>query len=296
MRSRALDEEGEQWEDPQIIFTHPVNQWITSLSNMELIDGNPAIAFSHGGGNVWYIRASDPKGDAWTYYVTTVTYGRGDQEKFSEHLQDYASLAIVNGNPAVLKQQWAPNGSKVGASYARSPNIIGDSAWGLDNQTAQIKDDSGNDIVCSGQTRGWLFWCQTTQHPYILRPSRGLYRGPNADGIGSGNWHLIQDLKDEGTTPCNYPCDAVSLLNETQLLYPVVNSHGELQIRMISITAHDSVKKKQVNLPPITVSRILGSLCAVIMQEDIVLVFARVQDIIHFIRYDASDDVSVISI
>ena len=292
MGSRALDVEGQQWELPWVIFTHP-RPWVTSLSNMKLIDGNPAIAFSHGGGNLWYIRADDQDGDSWTDYVTTVTYGLGDQ--YSEHLQEYASLAIVNENPAVLKQQFRQRGTRqVGASYARSPNMTGEGAWGYSNQTAQIKDLNGNDICCSGQTRGWLFWCQQTQYPYILRPSRGLYRGP--DAYGFGNWELIQDLEDEGITPCNHACDAVSLLNETQLLYPVVNSHSQLQIRMISITAHDNVKK-EVNLPePITVSGILGSLCAVTMQEDTVLVFARVQDIIHFIRYDASHNSSIISV
>ena len=62
MQNRA-DVEGEEWETPQIIFTgtSPI-----FLSNMELVDDRPGIAFSYGGGSVWFIiRAEDETGKTW---------------------------------------------------------------------------------------------------------------------------------------------------------------------------------------------------------------------------------------
>lgn len=107
---RALDEKGSAWGNPVIVdTTNDTGRW-ASLAD---INGHPAIAYLDvTNGNLRYARASNPEGTIWG--TQAVVAGLGTDGVFGE----YASLALVNGRPAIAYSRKLNDAPSLYYSYA----------------------------------------------------------------------------------------------------------------------------------------------------------------------------------
>lgn len=114
---RASDAAGTTWPAPISVAT---TGDVGGHCSMAIVGGRPAIAY-HDASNdaLRFVRAADADGSAWGAPVAADPGGLGRDPGA------YASLAVVNGNPAVAYQD--PLGPDV--RYVRSTNANG-SAWG----------------------------------------------------------------------------------------------------------------------------------------------------------------------
>jgi uncharacterized delta-60 repeat protein len=87
MFARASDSTGSVWSPPVSLFSSGLARHIT----MEIVGGNPAIAFQSGIGNLMYRRSTTPDGSTWAPVVTADIF---------PGLTDL-SMKIVEGNPAI---------------------------------------------------------------------------------------------------------------------------------------------------------------------------------------------------
>jgi hypothetical protein len=119
---RASDAGGSSWGTPLTVdSTGDVGQY----AFLTVVDGNPAIAYFDGSPNLdlKYVRASDATGSSWGTPVTVDSSGTVGQ---------YASLAVVDGNPAIAYY----GGTDL--KYVRATDATG-SSWG----TPLTVDSSG---------------------------------------------------------------------------------------------------------------------------------------------------------
>jgi hypothetical protein len=125
---RANDASGTSWGTP--IFLTSAQGGGTN-SSLQVVNGNPAVAFTYWDGgvnrNLKFVRATDIDGAAWSAALTLDSVGG--------NVGQYASLQIVNGQPAVAYYD-TTNGN---LKYVRASDASG-SAWG----GGAIIDDGGN--------------------------------------------------------------------------------------------------------------------------------------------------------
>jgi hypothetical protein len=165
---RATDADGTAWGSRVTLET---NSWNTT--SLLAVNGNPAIVGAYGDGNIYYIRATDANGTGWGSFIglaggdypslaivngnpavgfyrngdagfvrATDANGGGwggsisvDNGGGAADVGYYASLAVVNGNPAIAHYD-DTNGD---LRYVRATNASG-TAWG----TPQVLDTGGN--------------------------------------------------------------------------------------------------------------------------------------------------------
>ncbi|OSZ79139.1 hypothetical protein CAP35_13060 [Chitinophagaceae bacterium IBVUCB1] len=107
---RATDANGSSWGSAVTVVSSPGS---TNYMDMQIVNGNPAVAYAPNSTGIKYVRASDASGTSWGS-VVTVSSTTTDTEP---------SLAVVSGNPAI-----AYNGSSsIKYSYASDAN---GSTWG----------------------------------------------------------------------------------------------------------------------------------------------------------------------
>lgn len=124
---RALDSNGVAWGNPVVVINAPT--YGASSLSMEIVNGNPAIAYCDGGFlDAKYIRALDNHGNAWNTSQTLMTAG---------YVGQWIQLQIVNGNPAVTFGD-AVNGTLY---YVRANDILG-ASWGLPISIADSLDQA----------------------------------------------------------------------------------------------------------------------------------------------------------
>lgn len=123
---RATNATGTAWSAALVPDANTAGQY----SSMEIVNGNPAIAYYNSGGNteLRYVRASNADGSAWPASVSVDGSG-------APNIGQYASLQIVNGNPAIAYY----NVTATDLSYIRSNDVNG-AAWG----PARVVEASGN--------------------------------------------------------------------------------------------------------------------------------------------------------
>jgi PKD repeat protein len=122
---RALDADGTGWGIPVEVASEG------KQPSMAVVNGAPAISFIVSGGGLRYVRANDVSGETWG---APVTIGAESGYKGSRG----ASLATVDGHPAISYLAWVNDGTKnYHLRYIRASDDIGN-AWGqpqtLDNE------------------------------------------------------------------------------------------------------------------------------------------------------------------
>ncbi|HSH01451.1 MAG TPA: hypothetical protein VLL52_02960 [Anaerolineae bacterium] len=118
---RADNVDGSSWGTPVDVY---LNETVVDETSLEVVDGNPAIAFRHEvADELQFVRANDAQGDSWGVPITLASLGANG---------GYLSLAIVNGNPAI---SYYIEGS--GLWYMRANDAQG-SSWG-----AAVQVDAG---------------------------------------------------------------------------------------------------------------------------------------------------------
>ena len=112
---RATDASGINWGTPVTIDAGGTVGQFTSLT---IVNGNPAIAYYDvTNTNLKYVRATDVNGTSWAAPVTV--------ESSAADVGQYASLAVVNGNPAISYYDL----TNTDVRYVRSSDVNG-AAWG----------------------------------------------------------------------------------------------------------------------------------------------------------------------
>lgn len=111
--TRALDATGTAWASPVLLNTN-AGTLIPQELSLEIVDGNPAIAYHNSTHRLMYIRASDVNGAAWGAPVTI----DNRDGVFSP------SMKVVQGHPAIA---CARHG---GLWYVRAQDPAG-AAWGV---------------------------------------------------------------------------------------------------------------------------------------------------------------------
>ncbi|MDA0246480.1 MAG: hypothetical protein OT477_23990 [Chloroflexi bacterium] len=120
---RATDANGTTWGTPVAIG----GAFVASVS-MAIVDGRPAIAYHDNFTSLNYVRANDADGTTWGTPVvldSSTPNGTGLN----------ASLAVINGNPAISYQNVEGTGSQ---KYIRATDTTG-TTWG----TAVVVDSAG---------------------------------------------------------------------------------------------------------------------------------------------------------
>jgi hypothetical protein len=128
---RAADAVGRGWGQPvEVAVTEGLMHEAAGYCSLAIVNGRPAIAFHfsrHGPGvpskqRLYYVRANDANGTSWGNLVTLDT-----EEPGWESCQTglYASLAVVNGRPAIAYRDELAND----LLYVRANNADGTS-WG----------------------------------------------------------------------------------------------------------------------------------------------------------------------
>jgi hypothetical protein len=124
---RALDPSGSSWGSP---LTLDSGWAVGRYPSLAVVDGRPAIAYFDSTNlihDLKYVRANDATGSSWPTPLTVDS--TGDVGK-------YASLAVVDGFPAIAYYDDTPN---YDLKYVRATNAAG-SAWG----TPVTVDSDGN--------------------------------------------------------------------------------------------------------------------------------------------------------
>jgi hypothetical protein len=123
--ARSLDADGTAWGTPVNVTSEG------SQPSLAVVNGAPAIAFIVTGGGLRYVRANDLSGETWG---APVTIGAESGYKGSRG----ASLAMVDGHPAISYLAWVNDGTKnYHLRYVRASDDVGNT-WGqpqtLDNE------------------------------------------------------------------------------------------------------------------------------------------------------------------
>ncbi|MBS1510106.1 MAG: T9SS type A sorting domain-containing protein [Bacteroidetes bacterium] len=114
---RADENNGSSWTSAAVVVSATGD--VGKYASLLVVDGNPAIAYYDGLAgklNLMYVRANDADGTSWGTPVVVES---------TNDVGQYASLAIVNGNPAIAYYD-NTNGD---LRYIRATNIDG-TAWG----------------------------------------------------------------------------------------------------------------------------------------------------------------------
>ncbi len=164
---RALDSEGQSWDDPVVITTFdsgtPNNLFLT------VINGNPAVVFLIIS-SLYYIRATDANGTAWSSPVLVTTSG------------GKPSLATISGRPAISY----PGDGSAGLRYALSSTADGNDAgdWSIitiDSTTlagisSSLQLVSGNPAIAYNS---------------LLDSTLNYARASTTTGGATGDWQII---------------------------------------------------------------------------------------------------------
>lgn len=113
---RASDATGSTWSSPVVVDAAAGN--VGQFTSLEVVSGNPAIAYYDAtAGDLLFVRASDSNGTAWA--APAVIDGAAN------NVGQYASLAVVGGNPAIAYHDV----SNLDLKYVRALDATG-GTWG----------------------------------------------------------------------------------------------------------------------------------------------------------------------
>jgi len=125
---RASDSTGSIWPTPTSVYTADI---AGEFSNLLVVNGNPAIAFrtmNTDSGEMRYIRATDSSGASWgSAVIIDPGVPRSAEEPWRAGYQ--ATMAIVNGNPAVAYEQNKKLDPNLKQYFCRANDASGTS-WG----------------------------------------------------------------------------------------------------------------------------------------------------------------------
>ncbi len=113
---RASNSSGSAWANPGVLVDGTGDTG--EFTSLQIVGSRPAIAYyRRDTGNLVYVRASDTTGSAWGAPVKV--------DNSADDVGQYASMAIVNGNPAIAYWNLTTNSLR----YVRATDSSGN-AWG----------------------------------------------------------------------------------------------------------------------------------------------------------------------
>jgi len=169
---QAADTDGAAWGTPVEVEL----QYARDAISLAEVNHRPAVAYDMNSGSmfsVWYERAGDAAGTNWAVPSTAIDGGVADAK--------YASLAIVNGHPAVAFQRLSGNGELYytystdinGGSWATPIQVYTDVAAAV-GANAELLLVGGHPAIACYVDAG-----PTKRRPFYVR---------NADAEGTGPW------------------------------------------------------------------------------------------------------------
>ncbi len=182
MYVRADDSDGASWPAGSSLATFAVTESVTDTWSMEVINGNPAVAYSDSsGGPLFFRRASDADGTAWNDAV----------QVFVSNNQWNDLLADAEGRPCISFY----NASSGELNFARADDTTG-SAWG-----APIAVDERSN---TGWMNDLILFNGKPVIAYYSLISGDLQLAFAATASGD-SWTDLRTLDDAGNTG-GYPC------------------------------------------------------------------------------------------
>lgn len=169
---RATNSSGSGWADPPVVVdgTGDTGEFTSMVS----VGSRPAIAYyRRDNGNLMYVRAADTTGATWNTPVVV--------DNSTDDVGQYASMAIVGGNPAIA--YW--NATDNTLMYVRATDTTG-TAWGTPELVANFAGKSCRLVVANG--RVVILYHENTATAYFVE---------SIDSVGS-SWTNSQRIEGVG--------------------------------------------------------------------------------------------------